>query len=87
MFGDNYKTYGKEVRRAAEWAQKQREKQMPKILTDDEAEEEFGHLVDRTAEEMRKQDEAAFQRLREYIREHQGNMLALDIANLLWRNH
>jgi hypothetical protein len=55
----------------------------PRILYDDEAEEEFGHLTLRDPEEMRRQNEEATKRLRQYIKEHKGNLLALDLCNML----
>jgi len=45
------------------------------IFTGEHAEETFGHLTERDVEEMRRQNQAAFNRIREFTLTAQGLLL------------
>ena len=44
-------------------------------------------VIDLEAERMRRENEEAFKRLRQYIEEHRGNTLGLEIFTALFSQH
>jgi hypothetical protein len=54
------------------------------ILIGDEA-NQFDTPEHAEAERMRREDEQAFQRLKQYIEEHRGELLGLELALSLYR--